>query len=305
MAITGEIDLTQGLDFFRHKELPSIIPRVLPWVKEKIGRSSIVAHTGYLSPVNTEEDLSLSSNSRITFTNGYSTTIRMSYNINTISNTSYSDNFDTTIGWYNNTYTNGSSITTTISYNNSDTYITCDLNNANGYIDTDNAYIVHNPKKLETDNKFHLGDIRENKDNSPATRRCGYCGKRIIGRNCKCDKCTIEYWYPSHKIYPSNKIYPWDKKSEKDTEFDFVPWSQKLTLKRKERIGSNLRKIPWLSKLESRIFGYYEEELRSTEEVDNSLYLTNMKWLGINEQSGRPRYTIQQEPESLELNLND
>ena len=30
MAITGEIDLTQGLDFFRHKELPSIIPRVLP-----------------------------------------------------------------------------------------------------------------------------------------------------------------------------------------------------------------------------------------------------------------------------------
>ena len=98
MAITGEIDLTQGLDFFRHKELPSIIPRVLPWVKEKIGRSSIVAHTGYLSPVNTEEDLSLSSNSRITFTNGYSTTIRMSYNINTISNTSYSDNFDTTIG---------------------------------------------------------------------------------------------------------------------------------------------------------------------------------------------------------------
>ena len=299
MAITGEIDLTQGLDFFRHKELPSIIPRVLPWVKEKIGRSSIVAHTGYLSPVNTEEDLSLSSNSRITFTNRYSTTIRVNYNINTISNTSYSDNFDSIISWYNNTYSNSSSITTTISYNNSDTYITCDLNNVNGYIDTDNAYIVSNPKRLETDTKFHLGDIREKKDYSPATRRCGYCGKRIIGRNYKCDKCAIEYWHPVCKIYP------WDKKQEKDTEFDYVPWSQKLTLKRKERIGSNLRKIPWLNKLESRIFGYYEEELRSTEEVDNSLYLTNMGWLGINEQSGRPRYTIQQETEAIELNLND
>lgn len=294
MAITGEIDLTQGLDFFRHKELPSVIPRVLPWVKEKekTGRSSIVAHNEYLPPFNTEEDLSLSSNSRITFTNSYRTTIRMSYNINnTIS--SYSDNFDTTIGWYNNTYTNCSSITTTISYNNSDTYIICDLNNVNEYIDTDNAYIIPNPKKLETDNKFHLGDVRKKKDNSPASKRCEYCGKRIIGRSCKCNKCSIKYQYSSHKIYP------WDKKQEKDTEFDFVPWSQKLTLKRKERIGSNLRKIPWLSKLESRIFGYYEEELRSTEELDNSSYLTNMGWLGINEQSGRPRYTIQQETEAI------
>ena len=63
MAITGEIDLTQGLDFFRHKELPSIIPRVLPWVKEKekTGRPSIPAHTG----------------------------IRVNYNINTISNSTY------------------------------------------------------------------------------------------------------------------------------------------------------------------------------------------------------------------------
>ena len=76
-------------------------------------------------------------------------------------------------------------------------------------------------------------------------------------------------------------------------------------MKRKERICSNLRKIPWLNKLESRIFGYYEEELRSIEEVDNSSYLTNMGWLGINEQSGRPRYIIQQETEAIELNLND
>ena len=46
------------------------------------------------------------------------------------------------------------------------------------------------------------------------------------------------------------------------------------------------------------------EELRSTEELDNSSYLTNMRWLGINEQSGRPRYTIQQETEVIESNLN-
>ena len=80
MAITGEIDLTQGLDFFRHKELPSIIPRVLPWVKEKTSISSILSHTGYLHPVNNDQELSLSlsSNSRITFSNRYSTTIRMS-----------------------------------------------------------------------------------------------------------------------------------------------------------------------------------------------------------------------------------
>ena len=137
------------------------------------------------------------------------------------------------------------------------------------------------------------------KELEAASKRCGYCGKRIIGRNCKCNKCAIEYWHPVCKIYP------WDKKQEKDTEFDYVPWSQKLTLKRKERIGSNLRKIPWLSKLESRIFGYYENELRSTEEVDNSSYLTNMRWLGINEQSGRPRYTMQQETEVIGLILND
>ena len=80
---------------------------------------------------------------------------------------------------------------------------------------------------------------------------------------------------------------------------------KEITLKREKRIDSKLRKIPWLSKLESRIFSYYEKELRSTEEVDNSSYLTNMRWLGINEQSGRPRYTIQQETEAIELNLND
>ena len=105
---------------------------------------------------------------------------------------------------------------------------------------------------------------------------------------------------------PVCKIYPWDKKPEKDSEFNYVPWSQKCTLKKSKNKGSKLRKIPWLSKLESRIFGYYEEELRSTEEVDNSSYLTNMGWLGINEQSGRPRYTIQQETtEAIELNLNN
>lgn len=292
MAITGEIDLTQGLDFFRHKELPSIIPRVLPWVKEKTSISSIVSHIRYLQPVNNDQELSLSlsSNSRITFSNRYSTTIRMSYNINNISNSSsYSDNFDSIISWYNNAYRNSSSITTTISYNNNDTYITCDIDNINGYIDTDDVYINTNSKRLETDSKFHLGNIRENKDNSLASKRCRYCGKRIIGRNCKCNKCAIEY------CNLGRKIYPWDKKSEKDTEFDYVPWSQKCTLKREERIGNKLRKIPWLSKLESRIFGYYEEELKSTEELDNSSYLTNMGWLGINEQSGRPIYTIQQE----------
>ena len=136
------------------------------------------------------------------------------------------------------------------------------------------------------------------KELEAASKRCGYCGKRIIGRNCKCNKCAIEYYNLGRKIYP------WDKKSEKDTEFDYVPWSKKCTLKREERIGNKLRKIPWLSKLESRIFGYYEEELKSTEELDNSSYLTNMGWLGINEQSGRPRYTIQQETEVIELNLN-
>lgn len=291
MAITGEIDLTQGLDFFRHKELPSVIPRVLPWVKkkEKIDRSSIVSHTGYLYSVNSEEDLSLYSNSRITFTDRYSTTIRVNYNINTISNSSY----DSIISWYNNT---SNSFTTTISYNNSNNYITYNLNNENEYIDTDSACIVYNPNRLETDTKFHLGDIRKKKDYSPATRRCEYCGKRIIGRNYKCNKCDTEYWHSSRKIYPSHKIYPWDKKPEKDTEFDYIPWSQKLTLKSEERVrvGSKLRNIPWLSKLESRFFGYYEEELRSTEEVDNSSYLTNMGWLGINEQSGRPRYTEQE-----------
>lgn len=114
------------------------------------------------------------------------------------------------------------------------------------------------------------------KELEAVSKRCEYYGKRIIGRNYKCNKCAIEYFHPVCKIFPL------DKKQEKDTEFDFVPWSQKLTLKRKERIGSNLRKIPWLSKLESRIFSYYESELRSTEEVDNSSYLTNMGWLWIN-----------------------
>ena len=298
MAITGEIDLTQGLDFFRHKELPSIITRVLPWEKEKekTDISSLAANTEYLPPSNVEADISVSSNSRIISTNSYSTTIRVNYNINnTIS--SYSDNFDTTIGWYNNTYTNGSSITTTVSYNNSDSYITFDLNNVDEYIDTDNAYIIPNSNRLKTDTKFHLGDIRKKKDDSPATKRCRYCYKRIIGRSYKCNKCAKEdNW---HQV---SKTYPWNKKPEKDTEFNYVPWNQKLTLKREERLGSNLRNIPWLSKLETRIFGYYEDELGSTEEVDNSSYLTNMRWLGIDEQSGRPRYTVQEEgPESLEF----
>ena len=65
MAITGEIDLTQGLDFFRHKELPSIIPRVLPWVKEKTSISSMIPHTGYLQPVNNDQELSLSLSSNL------------------------------------------------------------------------------------------------------------------------------------------------------------------------------------------------------------------------------------------------
>ena len=192
-------------------------------------------------------------------------------------------------------------------YSNADSYISsnniyCEL--TDDYISNSDydSYISESKTKRMSDSKFHLGDIREEKDNNPATRKCGCCGKHILGRNTKCKKCIVKeklYWYPFYKRYP------WNEKPEKDTEFDYIPWSQKCTLKRSKSRGSKLREIPWLSKLESRIFGYYEEELKSTEELDNSSYLTNIGWLGINEQSGRPRYTIQQETEAIELNLND
>ena len=68
-----------------------------------------------------------------------------------------------------------------------------------------------------------------------------------------------------------------------------------------KKIAKNISKGDYDEFLSNVNSNYYEEVLIRTEALDNSSYITNMRCVGINEQSGRPRYTAQQE--AVEFNM--
>lgn len=268
MAVTGDIDLTLGLDFYRHKkEYKS--SSLIPWARKA-----------------KEYIKSTVSNFNISYVNNSNNTISVRYNLSS----SYTP--EESISWDNFSNDN---ITFNMDINSiyPSINITSNISSSNftNTISYDNSYYEIN----DNDKSFHLGDIRPEKKISYCSSKCLGCGKHTIGRYMgKCDYCKniIDRYrrFPSSGFYNS-KRYPWDTKPEKDYN-GTIPWMihrnifSNIFINRFSDTKDRLRSIPWLKNMADRLYKYYVNELRNGE-LDNSEYLTDMSWIGVSEHSGR------------------
>ena len=278
--IKGNIDLTENLDFYRDKQLPKL-PSIVPWNKDcdldlntnyqHIGTiNTIYNNTSTITIVNNENELSWNS-------------MRRNSTINTSFRVSYSNN--STISNYN-TY----NWTIVSEYNIDDDYIGIEYDDeiiSHVYIDPSITSIT-NTKSIKvsvnniesTDKKNIFGPMREQKEIKSSIVHCRNCNKVLIGSNHRtlCDKCfrLSKYQETKNEFLRHKKIRHKRNRFNLMTKnyYSYIPWFDKPK-PRPERI-----KIPWLRKLNSRIYDDYMRDLRYGEE-DYSSYLTNMHWLGI------------------------
>ena len=260
MSITGDIDLTEGLDFYRHKKLPKIIPKDLPWIiernKEKKSIQLNLLNDNIISYICDDTISTYISSSQYTYR----------YTSSSNSRTSYSYNYDN-FSLYN--------------YNTLSSTYTYDM------IDYKNELKKYSLKELSKPS-FHLGDIRNTLKHF-YIKRCKYCNKPIICNNYIHKECIEKY--------EVSKKYPWESINHfKFINYsNYIPWDNVKEENKTQLIDrriNKLRKIPWLKNLHSRLFNYYTNELKNNGEIDNDSFLTDMGWIGINEHSGRPQYTI-------------
>ena len=262
--IKGDIDLTENLDFYRDKQLPKL-PSIVPWNKDcdldlntnyqHIGTiNTIYNNTSTITIVNNENELSWNSTRR-------NNTINTSFRIS---------------------YSNNSTIT---NYNTSNWTIVSEYDDeiiSHAYIDP-NITSIENTKSIkvsvnniESINKENIfGPMREQKEIKSSIVHCRKCNKVLIGSNHRtlCDKCfRLSKYQETKNEFLRHKRNRFNLMTR--NYFSYIPWFDKPK-SRPERI-----KIPWLRKLNSRIYDDYIRELRYGEE-DYSSYLTNMHWLGI------------------------
>ena len=265
--IKGDIDLTENLDFYRDKQLPKL-PSIVPWNKDcdldlntnyqHIGTiNTIYNNTSTITIVNNENELSWNSmrrnNSTISNYNTYNWTIVSEYNID-----------DDYIG---------------IEYDDeiiSHVYIDPSITSI-----TNTKSIKVSVNNIESINKENIfGHMREQKEIKSSIVHCRNCNKVLIGSNHRtlCDKCfrLSKYQETKNEFLRHKKIRHKRNRFNLMTKnyYSYIPWFDKPK-SIPERI-----KIPWLRKLNSRIYDDYMRDLRYGEE-DYSSYLTNMHWLGI------------------------
>ena len=289
--IKGDIDLTENLDFYRDKQLPKL-PSIAPWNKDcdldlntnyqHIGTiNTIYNNTSTITIVNNENELSWNSTRRNNIIN---TSRRISYsnnstitNYNTSNWTIVSEEYDDEIishVYIDPSITNTSNWTIVSEYD--DEII------SHAYIDP-NITSIENTKSIkvsvnniESINKENIfGPMREQKEIKSSIVHCRKCNKVLIGSNHRtlCDKCfRLSKYQETKNEFLRHKRNRFNLMTR--NYFSYIPWFDKPK-SRPERI-----KIPWLRKLNSRIYDDYMRELRYGEE-DYSSYLTNMHWLGI------------------------
>ena len=312
--IKGDIDLTEKLDFYHDKPKEKLLP-ALPWKKDNglITENNNAFRWIYHQLSNTtltvvNNDLELSWNSfdsdyYINY-NYYPTTIANTSTNTTISISSSSNSY---LMFDYNTWNNEPVVTyrnTTIPVpTNTNTWDSLEISYEGQPLTFKTKLDVPKKKSLDLPYKIKPKEYIES-----SMRHCNYCGKKFI-KICKgqnsgyCKECEEKQHKKilSEKTYKNLKraswhiddhrkgyyvwedgIFPWDNDgiySHRDEIIEDAVALREL----KRRVGTSeqrLRSIPWLSKLHSRIFNDYKEELENGEK-DYSSYLTDMGWLGI------------------------
>jgi len=270
--VKGDIDLTENMDFYHDSDYKSQkkLPAEIPWkrdIKNKIKISNVddVYHTMYIPDSYTYSDIvdslwwtsspaTLTANN-VSYNNGPST-LNVSYTVTTNDNTTT---------YYTYAYTNSSYTSNFGTY----WYDSYDI-----ISDTDDGLTIKwYPNK-------HYGDHVEESTNYP-----WYNKKRV-------PKTLSHLTFTSSKDYKERKSdelsidiirkLKFAKKREHRGFSLFSPMSARAQiLERKSKHSSDFdHKIPWLSKLSSRIREDYLDELRD-EGKDYDSYLTNRSWLGL------------------------
>lgn len=313
--IKGDIDLTEKLDFYHDKPEEKLLP-ALPWKKDNglMTKNDAVRwiynqlSNTTVSVVNNDLELSWSSLDRDGYVNyNYYPTTTVNTSTNTTISISFSSNNYPILDYntWNDEYV--------MTYNNTTTTIPVPTNTntwSNLEISYDGQPLTFKtkldaPKKKLLDLPYN---IKSKEYTESSMRYCNYCGKKFIrvgkdwnSRYCKeCEekqhkKILSEKTYKNFKrasYYADDRrkgyyvwgdeIFPWDNDGIYSYHNEIIEddVARRELKRRVGTAGQRLRSIPWLSKLDSRIFGDYKEELENGEK-DYSSYLTNMDWLGI------------------------
>ena len=307
MSISGDIDLTENLDFYRDKKTlaEKTDPRrygLLPWKKFKP-----VKH----DEINKEPSSYAWSN----WTDNSS--FRITYNSNdgmvlssTVSN--YSDDTDNTVAFYTpeNSVnygvmsTSSTSLQPYLTWNNwTNNNITTTLSVNGGYytIETDASFI---DDTYEVKNTFKIGEYRPRfgeklvscklpEKKKPLHKRVmldeyGWEVKdNIMRRTGFIEAICNVFSLPSPSLYRElygralSRKMRWDEKDEEAyvDNWLFTGKLNRIPLARRTEVFHS-HGIPWFDNLNGRVIDDYLDELHG-EEKDYSSYLTNMNWLGV------------------------
>lgn len=293
MAVTGDIDLTKGLDFYRQKQLLTAPKKRLPWsnIRNEIAYDDNIVETSYRD-----------------VTRWYTTTNMVDNNIINIDMSTFYPSTISSTNISSRSYTNSSSVSFSISYRTSrtsyeyrydliDDNIIDNYTNMNITIDGDCwcKSISSNNKKKK---KFHLGDEKKRMIRKQFSRCCD-CNNIIIKYSrisniTRCRKCQNDLDYYTRilnikKTIKKKKVYNLILDRFNRFRTTTIPWDNSEYRVFYKRHKKYKRSIPWLSNLDSRIYDYYMEELREGEK-DYSEYLTNMHWIGVERHGGVPTY---------------
>ena len=313
MSISGDIDLTENLDFYRDKKTlaEKTAPRrygLLPWKKfkpvkhDEINKepsnyawSNWTDNSSFRITYNSENGMALSStvlnsgdilddiSSGVTF---YANESDVNYStIYTTTNTTYSSS----INWYS--YSNPENVTTTFSLPNGSWYT----------IETDTSSIIDT---YEVKNTFKIGEYRprfgeklescklpEKKKSLQERVMLNEYGwevkDNIIRRMGFIEAICHKFSLPSPSLYRElygralSRRMRWNEEDEEAyvDNWLFTGKLNRIPLERRTEVFHS-HGIPWFDNLNGRVIDDYLDELHG-EEKDYSSYLTNMNWLGI------------------------
>lgn len=264
--IQGDIDLTENLDFYHDKKNDkNESNNIIPWInkpKRKLVDCSYFDNRLFWTDTY--------SNNTLTNTNNTYTSDNISYSI------SYDlDNLDTvsTIILHTN---NMNANYVTFNNNSSLQLFNTTYNNSNFVIDYSVPVISDNREKYNS----IFGKSRPKKDRSIRLHRDMLCGHKCLG-DCKCNKFIMKSLNTSifankpTKSYEPYRKYLMKRFSREKINIDpqrdhHSYWNDYI---------KNDKRIPWLNKLNHRIYSDYIKDLY--EEQDYSNYLTDMGWLHV------------------------
>lgn len=288
--IKGDIDLTENLDFYRKKQLP-IIGKIIPWISEKHKKLK-QNHNSYNT--NTTIDHYNREINRIITAMRYNDSSYIGdINFRVVENDD--DLIEGGIMLENSDF-----VTTSITTSNGSRTYNTNWRTYTNWTDINSTYYRSPVITISTNSKksvdYPWKSSKKKIDNTDNVFwYCNCCKNPMIriGKNTICKSCSSEERIDENYLDTRDKISSIEKSTYisrlnraykktagwKDLLYNYVkseiPWSSnKKRVQKRESIA-----IPWLRKLNHRVYRDYMQDLY--EEQDYSSYLTNMNWIGI------------------------